>query len=128
MEIIFLCYRLVASLHGEGNGSPLQCSCLENPREGGACGLPSMGLHRVRHDWRDLAAVAAASLQHPLLMMTNILPGAKVNMWTGFSFIVTKQGKEMHSELKENNWLLAHQVKYLIGFCIYFSPFICLKA
>ena len=22
---------------GEGNGNPLQCSCLENPRDGGAC-------------------------------------------------------------------------------------------
>ena len=21
--------------HGEGNGNPLQCSCLENPRDGG---------------------------------------------------------------------------------------------
>ena len=28
---------------GEGNGNPLQCSCLESPRDGGACGLPSMG-------------------------------------------------------------------------------------
>ena len=35
---------------GEGNGNPLQCSCLENPREGGASGLLSMGLHRVGHD------------------------------------------------------------------------------
>ena len=35
---------------GEGNGNPLQCSCLENPRDGGACGLPSMGSHRVGHD------------------------------------------------------------------------------
>ena len=79
---------------GKGNGNPLQCSCLENPRDGGAWwaaiygvaqsrtrlkqlsssswkkerathysvlawripgmvkpgGLPSMGLHRVRHD------------------------------------------------------------------------------
>ena len=25
-----------ASLNGEGNGTPLQCSCLENPRDGGA--------------------------------------------------------------------------------------------
>ena len=24
------------SCAGEGNGSPLQCSCLENPRDGGA--------------------------------------------------------------------------------------------
>ena len=32
---------------GEGNGNPLQCSCLENPRDGEPGGLPSMGLHRV---------------------------------------------------------------------------------
>ena len=35
---------------GEGNGTPLQCSCLENPRDGEAGGLPSMGSHRVGHD------------------------------------------------------------------------------
>ena len=45
---------------GEGNGKPLQCSCLENPRDGEPGGLPSMGLHRVRHDWRDLVAAAAS--------------------------------------------------------------------
>ena len=32
---------------GEGNGNPLQCSCLENPRDGGAWWLPSMGSHRL---------------------------------------------------------------------------------
>ena len=90
---------------GEGNGIPLQYSCLENPMDGGAWwaevhgvakswtwlsdftltfhfhalekemathssvlawripgtgepgGLPSMGLHRVGHDWSDLASV-----------------------------------------------------------------------
>ena len=35
---------------GEGNGNPLQCSCLENPRDGEPGGLPSMGLHRVGYD------------------------------------------------------------------------------
>ena len=35
---------------GEGNGNPLQYSCLENPRDRGACGLLSMGSRRVRHD------------------------------------------------------------------------------
>ena len=30
---------------GEGNGNPLQCSCLENPRDRGVSGLPSMGSH-----------------------------------------------------------------------------------
>ena len=47
---------------GEGNGNPLQCSCLENPRDGEPGGLPSMGSHRVRHDWSDLAAVAALTI------------------------------------------------------------------
>ena len=94
----------------EGNGTPLQYSCLENPMDGGAWwaavhgvtksrtqlsnftltfhfpalekemathssvlawriprtaepgGLLSMGSHRVRHDWSDLAAAAAAGL------------------------------------------------------------------
>ena len=35
---------------GEGNGNPLQCSCLENSRDGEPVGLPSMGSHRVRHE------------------------------------------------------------------------------
>ena len=28
--------RLLVTIYGEGNGNPLQCSCLENPRDGGA--------------------------------------------------------------------------------------------
>ena len=31
------------SCTGEGNGNPLQCYCLENPRDGKPGGLPSMG-------------------------------------------------------------------------------------
>ena len=38
---------LSLSCVGQGNGTPLQCSCLENPRDGE---LSSMGSHRVRHD------------------------------------------------------------------------------
>ena len=33
---------------GEGNGNPLQYSCLENPMDGGA--FESMGSQRVGHD------------------------------------------------------------------------------
>ena len=107
-----LCFWLLVSLkissssNGEGNGTPLQYSCLENPMDGRAWwaavhgvaksqtrlsnftftfhfhalekeiathssvlvwripgmgepgGLPSMGSHRVGHDWSDLAVVA----------------------------------------------------------------------
>ena len=96
---------------GEGDGTPLQYSCLENPMDGGAWwaavhgvakswrrlsdftftfhfhalekemathssvlawripgtgepgGLPSMGSHRVGHDWSDLAAAAGMTEQ-----------------------------------------------------------------
>ena len=34
----------------ELNGNPLQYSCLENPMDGGACRLQSVGLQRVGHD------------------------------------------------------------------------------
>ena len=35
---------------GEGNGNPLQCSCLRNSTDRGPGGLQSMGSHRVGHD------------------------------------------------------------------------------
>ena len=55
-------FHFSLSCIGEGNGNPLQCSCLENPRDGEPGGLPSMGLHRVGYDWSSLAvAVAGAS-------------------------------------------------------------------
>ena len=53
---------LATSCIGEGNGNPLQCSCLESPRDGEPGGLPSMGSHRVGHDWSELAAAAAATV------------------------------------------------------------------
>ena len=55
-DFVYACVRV-----GEGNGNPLQCSCLENPRDGGAWWAASMGSHRVGHDWSDLAAAAAVS-------------------------------------------------------------------
>ena len=35
---------------GEGNGNPLQCSCLENSMDREPGRLQSMGSQRVRHD------------------------------------------------------------------------------
>ena len=106
---ILINYCIMLSIR-EGNGTPLQYSCLENPMDGGVWwaaihgvaksriwlsnftftfhfhvlekemathstvlawripgtgepgGLPSMGSHRVRHDWSDLAAAASTIL------------------------------------------------------------------
>ena len=49
-------FHFSLSCIGEGNGNPLQCSCLENPRDGGWAAVYGLG-----HDWSDLAAAAAAT-------------------------------------------------------------------
>ena len=42
-------FHFSLSCTGEGNGNPLQCPCLENPRDGELGGLPSMGSYRIGH-------------------------------------------------------------------------------
>ena len=62
-------FHFSLSCVGERNGNPLQCSCLENPRDEGAWWVLSMGSHRVRHNWSDLAAAAALLNANGLLMV-----------------------------------------------------------
>ena len=59
-----LLFHFSLSCIGEGNGNPLQYSCLENPREGGAWWAALYGVTRVGHDWSDLAAAAAAEADY----------------------------------------------------------------
>ena len=41
-------FHLLLSCTGEGNGNPLQCSCLENPRDGGAWWAAVYGVTQSR--------------------------------------------------------------------------------
>ena len=41
-------FHFSLSCIGEGNGNPLQCSCLENPRDGGACWAAVYGIAQSR--------------------------------------------------------------------------------
>jgi len=59
----WLHFHFSRSCIGEGNGNPLQCLAWRIPGTGEPGGLPSMGSHRVGHDWTDLAAAAAAVFQ-----------------------------------------------------------------
>ena len=45
-------------LEGEGNGNPLQCSCLENPRDGGAWWAAVYG---VAQSWTPLKRLSSSS-------------------------------------------------------------------
>ena len=54
---------------GEGNGTPLQYSCLENPMDGGAWWAVIQGVAQSQTRLSDLAAAAAAGEvgERPLL-------------------------------------------------------------
>ena len=41
---------------GEGNGNPLQCSCLENPRDGGAWWTAVYGVTQSRTQLKRLSS------------------------------------------------------------------------
>ena len=58
---------------GEGNGSPLQCSCLENPRDGGAWWAAFYGVTQSRTRLKRLSSSSSRNrmqreiLPHPSL-------------------------------------------------------------
>ena len=122
-------------MNGEGSGTPLQYSCLENPMDGGAWkaavqgvaegrtqlsdftftfhfhasekemathssvlawripgtgepgGLPSLGLHRVGHDWSDLA-VAANLWNWMIIFGKSLGPDGLKQLWTNEMHLV----------------------------------------
>ena len=54
-------FHFSLSYIGEGNGNPLQCSCLENPREGGAWWAVDFGVAQSRTWLKRLGSMLIAS-------------------------------------------------------------------
>ena len=64
---------------GEGNGNPLQCSCLENPRDGGTWWAAVSGVAQSRTRLKRLSS--SSSSRHLKLMnlvLFYVWEGAKV--------------------------------------------------
>ena len=56
-------FHFSLSCIGEGNGNPLQCSCLENPRDGGAWWAAIYGVAQSRTRLKRLSS-SSSSKQH----------------------------------------------------------------
>ena len=72
---------------GEGNGNPLQYSCLKNPRDGGAWWAASLGSHRVGHNWSDLAAtenLSCSTYLFPAQVKQRFLSALTLSQYTPF--------------------------------------------
>ena len=52
----FKFFRIATVFSGEGNGNPLQCSCLENPRDGGAWWAAVYGVAQCRTRLKRLSS------------------------------------------------------------------------
>ena len=59
-------FHFSLSCIGEGNVSPLQCSCLENPRDGGAWWAAAYGVAQSRTQLKRHSS-AAAHYEYPEL-------------------------------------------------------------
>ena len=54
-------FHFSLSCIGEGNGNPLQCSCLENPRDGGAWWAAIDGVAQSRTQLKRLSSSSSSS-------------------------------------------------------------------
>ena len=54
-------FHFSLSCIGEGNGSPLQCSCLENPRDGGAWWAAVYGVTESQTRLKRLSSRSSSS-------------------------------------------------------------------
>ena len=57
----WLHFHFSLSHNGEGSGNPLQCSCLENPRDGGAWWAAVYGVSRSRTRLKRLSSSSSSS-------------------------------------------------------------------
>ena len=61
-------FHFSLSCNGEGNGNPLQCSCLENPRDGGAGWASVYGVTQSRTRLKRLRSSSSSSRVNTLLV------------------------------------------------------------
>ena len=78
------------------------------PGMGEPGGLPSMGSHRVGHDWSDLSAVAAAETTDFILGLNNYSKTQRVQGGTNIYLLKVKCLSLNHVLLFAIPWTIAH--------------------
>ena len=82
-------FHFSLSCIGEGNGNPLQCSCLENPRDGGAWWAAVYGVAQSQTRLKQLSSSSSMSIESvmhsnhlilcpPLHLPPSIFPSIRV--------------------------------------------------
>ena len=76
-------FHLVKAI-GEGNGNPLQCPCLENPRDGGAWWAAVYGVTQSRTRLKGLSSSSS--------IVNRLFPNTKLKKACRFLFLKFIQG------------------------------------
>ena len=100
----------------EGNGNPLQYSCLENPMDRGACRLQSMGSHRVGHDWSDLARTHTPCEWDPRSLPLGQRPSYS-HWWQSYQGI-TMCDRCRNKGKGEESWEFGQEMRWLHPSCL----------
>ena len=78
-------FHFSLSCIGEGNGNPLQCSCLENPRDGGAWWAAVCGVAQSQTQLKRFSSSSSSSSRHlfrPIYSVLSSSPHQTVGLWT----------------------------------------------
>ena len=118
-------FHFSLSCIGEGNGNPLQCSCLENPRDGGAWWAAVCGVAQSR---TRLKRLSSSSICRVLLCACTRLPCSSKSKESAFeagdqgsipglgSSSEEENGNPLHFSCLENSmdreawWAIVHRV------------------
>ena len=111
-------FHFSLSCTGEGNGNPLQCSCLENPRDGGAWRAAVYGITQSRTRLKRLSSSSSGS-QPGLNIRTTLVDFSPGSQDIRHSNYITMPGVIcfynetpqwfQHEATFENRWLACDQ-------------------
>ena len=105
----------------EGNGNPLQCSCLENPRDGASWWAAVYGVAQSRTwlKWLSSSSVELLKLRHALqvriISFIFWIPYSQMHTNT-YTQIVVVVHLLSHVQIFATSWTVAYQAPLSIGF------------
>ena len=102
-----LYFHFSLSCIGEGNGNPLQCSCLENPRDEGVWWAAVYGFAQSRTWLKRLSGSSSSSMRHWLIELFHFLICFKFQMtaeWSTLSSWETSYGVIGQQLVSDSSW------------------------
>ena len=93
----WLHFHFSLSCTGEGNGNPLQCSCLENPRDGGAWWAAVYGVTQSQTRLKRLSSSSSRDVSHCYHSNHSEIDGSQINMLSKLEWGITSLSSEWPS-------------------------------